>query len=107
MKANFKVKKRIGLGDVFEHYIDGQGFKYFTGYNACHGSFLRQVQTDRITLDCSDGKPYEEKMIMLGFDMNSNGLFMAYDNRSRFLYHVYGSNNGVPKNPVSIAFGGG
>jgi hypothetical protein len=102
MKCNFRTEHKPGLSKVYEHYIDYNGYKYYTTYNQCYGEFIRQIQDDRNTFDSSDGQPFQNRMRGLGFTLDKYDLFRVTDNRNKFEYHVYGTDKGIPNNPVLV-----
>ena len=80
----------MGLSDVYSHYLDAEGNKFFDTHDSLHGTFIRQVQT--ITgecYDCSDGELFEQALTELGLK-KSDVFFRVYDNIRLFKYHIYG-----------------
>ena len=97
------MEDKMGLSDVYEHYIDRVGNKYFSTYNTFYGSFIRQVQlVNGDVLDASSGNPFRNKMIELGFVCDDNKLFNIFDNYEKFDYRVWGSNSGIPNLPKKM-----
>jgi hypothetical protein len=94
-----------GLSDVYEHFIDNRGIKYYNTYNRFYGDFIRQLKTpEGLVLDACEGKIFEDKMLELGFKQSNTKekLFSTYDNWMFFRFRVYASNNGITNKPIEL-----
>lgn len=90
----------MGLSLIYQHFKDKDGNLYFPTYSIFYGEFIRQIQTPAgEVLDASDGKPFEDKMLELGFsykEFYGEKLFGSYDNWDHFTSRVFCSSNGEP-----------
>jgi hypothetical protein len=93
-----------GLSDVYEHFIDDNGIKYYTTYNRFYGTFIRQLKTpDGLMLDGStDNLDFKNKLLELGFTLDQHDLFNVYDNWNMFKYRTEHSNSGIPNKPELV-----
>jgi len=98
------MDNKKGLSNVYEHYIDKKGNKYFSTFSQYSGLFIRQVQTiDNNTIDASNGQPFTDIMLKLGFCRdNEKDLFFIHDNYHKFIFMVGGSNSGIENKPIRI-----
>jgi hypothetical protein len=94
-----------GLGNVFQHWIDFQGNKYFPTYNTFYGEFIRQIQTPNgECFDCSMGDSFHKKMNELGFIENKDHLFECWQKEffAKMEYVIPGSENGKANKPELV-----
>ena len=84
-----------GLSNVYHHYIDKNGNKFFNTYNQFFGDFIRQVKTpDGLMIDACEGQIFDDIMDRLGMIktiQNNEVLYSTYDNFEKFIMSVENS----------------
>lgn len=78
-----------GLSKRFNHYIDKNNNRIFYDFNQCYGDIIRQIQTDKIMLDSSDGEIFQNLMISLGYIKNKKlNCFIPSENKHMFIKKI-------------------